>query len=160
MDMELMFEKEKFHQDKYVVGFDPSHGLGKDYSVLEVLRQDSDGYIYLVDIWRKNDFPPEKQVDVIAEYNQRYKMPPIAIEDVGFQRLYNAILMQKGVTIDYKPSKASNKSLKQGLMNRLRAWFEQGRIILPFGEEPTRRVVRLFLEELESHAWKNGDNVD
>ena len=45
-------------------------------------------------------------------------------------------------------------------MNRLRAWFEQGRIILPFGDEPTRRVIRLFLEELESHAWKNGDIVD
>tara|TARA_Y100001938_G_scaffold150871_1_gene243999 strand:+ start:2973 stop:4457 length:1485 start_codon:yes stop_codon:yes gene_type:complete len=160
MDMELLLEKEKFHQGKYVIGFDPSHGLGKDYSVLVVLRQDSDGYIYLVDIWRKNDFPPEKQVDVIAQYNERYQMPPIAIEDVGFQRLYNAILMQKGITIDYKPSKASNKSLKQGLMNRLRAWFEQGRIILPFGDEPTRRVIRLFLEELESHAWKNGDIVD
>lgn len=160
MDMELSLEKEKFHDGKYVMGFDPSHGLGKDYSVIVMLRQDEDGYIYLVDVWRRNDFPPEKQVDVIADYNYRYKMPVVAIEDVGFQRLYNAILMQKGITIDYKPSKASNKSLKQGLMSRLRAWFEQGRVVLPFGDEPTRKVIRAFLEELESHAWKNGEIVD
>jgi hypothetical protein len=160
MDMELCLEKEKFHDGKYSIGFDPSHGLGKDYSVLVVLRQDSDGYIYLVDVWRRNDFPPEKQVDVIGDYNSRYRMPVIAIEDVGFQRLYNAILLQKGITIDYVASKVSNKSLKQGIMSRLRAWFEQGRIILPFGDDETRKVVRLFLEELESHAWKNGEIVD
>lgn len=160
MDMELTFESEKYHDGKYAIGFDPSHGLGKDYSVIVVLRQDGDGNVYLVDIWRKNDFPPEKQADVIGEYNNRFKMPPFAIEDVGFQRLYNSILMQKGITIDYKPSKASNKGLKQGLMNRLRAWFEQGRIVLPFGDDATRRVVRMFLDELEAHAWKNGDIVD
>lgn len=160
MDMELVLEKEKLRNDKYVIGFDPSHGLGKDYSVLCVLRQDEDGNIYVVDFWKRNDFPPEKQVDVIAQFNERYNMPPFAIEDVGFQRLYNAILMQKGVTIDYRPSKASNKSLKQGLMNRLRAWFEQGRIVIPYGDDATRRLMNVFLEELESHAWKDGDIVD
>lgn len=160
MDMELKLEKEKFHSGQYVIGFDPAHGLGKDYSVMVVLRQDAEGYVYLVDIWRRNDFPPEKQADVIGEYNVRYNMPPIAIEDVGFQRLYNAILMQKGITIDYRPSKASNKSLKQGLLNRLKAWFEQGRVVLPYGDDATRKIVSLFLEELESHAWKNGEIVD
>jgi len=160
MDMGLLFEKEKYHNSKYAIGFDPSHGLGKDYSVIVVLRQDEQGNVYLVDIWRRNDFPPEKQADVMGQYSNNFKMPPFAIEDVGFQRLYNAILMQKGITIDYKPSKASNKSLKQGLMNRLRAWFEQGRIVLPYGDDATRRVVNIFLEELESHAWKDGDIVD
>ena len=160
MDMELCFEKEKHHGGKYAIGFDPSHGLGKDYSVIVVLRQDDEGNVYLVDIWRRNDFPPEKQADVIGQYNDQFKMPPFAIEDVGFQRLYNSILIQKGITIDYRPSKASNKGLKQGLMNRLRAWFEQGRIVLPFGDDATRRVVRMFLDELESHAWKNGEIVD
>lgn len=160
MDMRLTFEHEKLHDGKYAIGFDPSHGLGKDYSVIVVLRQDEEGNVYLVNVWRRNDFPPEKQTDVMGEYSSRFKMPPFAIEDVGFQRLYNSILMQKGITIDYRPSKASNKGLKQGLMNRLRAWFEQGRVVVPYGDDETRKVVKIFLEELEAHAWKGGDIVD
>lgn len=57
-------------------------------------------------------------------------------------------------------SKVGNKTLKQGLLNRLRVWFEQGRIIFPYGNDETRRLVNILLEELETHAWKDGDIVD
>jgi hypothetical protein len=45
-------------------------------------------------------------------------------------------------------------------LNRLRVWFERGKIQFPYGSDGTRRVVNEMLEELESHAWKSGDIVD
>ena len=57
-------------------------------------------------------------------------------------------------------SKVSNKTLKQGLLNRLRVWFEQEKIIIPYGNDKTRQVMSILLDELESHVWKNGDIVD
>ena len=46
------------------------------------------------------------------------------------------------------------------MMNRLRVWFERGKIVFPYGDDATRRVVNEMLEELEAHAWKSGDIVD
>ena len=150
----------EFHNSsRFIIGFDPSHGIGKDYSVLIVLRQDEDGYVHFVDMWRRNDFPPDKQADVLIEWAERYDAP-IAAEDVGFQRLYETILQQKGARVDFRPSKASNKGLKQGLMNRLRVWFEQEKIGFPFADKETRDKVAVILDELEAHVWKNGDIVD
>ena len=59
-----------------------------------------------------------------------------------------------------KLSKVSNRTLKQGLMTRLRSWFEQGKIIIPYGDDATRQQMNILLDELESHVWKNGIIVD
>lgn len=158
MDLELTLETEK-RDGRYIIGFDPSHGLGKDYSVMVVMRQESNGDLVLVNIWRRNDFPPDKQADMIGEWCKRYGAP-LAAEDVGFQRLYQAVLETKGIMVDYRPSKVSNKGLKQALLNRLRVWFERGKIVFPYGDDKTRRAVSDLLDELESHAWKEGEIVD
>ena len=144
---------------RFILGFDPAHGIGKDYSVLIALRQDEQGYIHFVDMWRRNDFPPAKQADKIIEWAQLMKAP-VAAEDVGFQRLYETVIEQKGAVIDYRASKASNKGLKQGLLNRLRVWFERELIVFPFGDADTRKKVGIILDELENHVWKNGEIID
>lgn len=144
---------------QFIVGFDASHGIGKDYSVLICLRQDAEGYIHFVDMWRRNDFPPDRQADIIIEWAKKYKAP-VAAEDVGFQRLYETIINQKGGHVDYRASKVSNKGLKQALMNRLRVWFERELIVFPYGDIETRKKVNIILDELESHVWKNGEIVD
>ena len=159
MDMEQLFDTEKRNDCRYVVGFDPSQGLGKDYSVLVAVRQESDGSLVVANVWRRNDFSPDRQADMIGEWCKRYGAP-LAAEDVGFQRLFQSLLEAKGITVDYRQSRVSNKGLKQGLLNRLRVWFERGKIAFPYGNDATRRVVNEMLEELESHAWKNGDIVD
>ena len=158
MDTDLTLETEK-RDGRYIVGFDPSHGLGKDYSVLIAVRQESNGDLVLVNIWRRNDFPPDKQADVIGEWCKRYGAP-LAAEDVGFQRLYESLLETKGIMVDYRKSKVSNKGLKQALLNRLRVWFERGKIVFPYGDDKTRRAVSDLLDELESHAWKEGEIID
>ena len=144
---------------RFIIGFDPAHGIGKDYSVLICLRQDEQGYVHFVDMWRKNDFPPDKQADVIIQWAKHFKAP-VAAEDVGFQRLYETVIEQKGGHIEYRQSKASNKGLKQGLMNRLRVWFERELIVFPFGSDDIRKKVGIILDELENHVWKGGDIID
>ena len=125
-----------------------------------VMRQDKEGDLHLVNIWRRNDFPPSKQVDMIVEMCKKYGNPVFASEDVGFQRLYESLLQERNAIVDFKPSKVSNRALKQALMNRLRVWFEQKRIHFPFGDDATRRTVKILLDELDTHAWKDGDIVD
>lgn len=142
-----------------VIGFDPSHGIGKDFSVALTLMQDEQGFVHFVDMWRRNDFPPDKQADVLVELAKRYHAP-IAAEDVGFQRLYQTIIEQKGDLVEYRPSKASNKALKQALLNRLRVWFERGLVVFPYGSIEIRDKVNLVLAELEAHVWKGGEIVD
>ena len=161
MEVTMTLEQEKVHEDsKYVIGFDPSHGLGKDYSVMVVMRQDKEGDLHLVNIWRRNDFPPAKQVDMIIEMCKKYGNPVFAAEDVGFQRLYESLLHERNAVVDFKASKVSNRALKQALLNRLRVWFEQKRIHFPFGNDATRRTVKILLDELDTHAWKDGNIVD
>ena len=70
------------------------------------------------------------------------------------------MLAQKGAVIDYKASKVSNRTLKQGLMNRMRVWFERELVCFPYGDDTTRQQVNILLEELESHAWRDGLIVD
>jgi len=161
IDMEsVISSSNQFDNSRYVIGFDPSHGIGKDYTVLIVLRQDAEGMVHFVDMWRRNDFPPDKQADTIIEWCSRYNNPTVAAEDVGFQRLYETLLQQKGAIIDFHPSKASNKGLKQGLLNRLRTWFEQDKVIWPYGNIETRDKVNVIWNELDTHVWKGGDIID
>lgn len=160
LDMDAVLQSKKLHGKTYIVGFDPSHGIGQDYTVMVVMRQDEDGNLHIVNLWRRNDFPPSKQVDVIAEFDKVYQHPRFAFESAGFQSLYQSLIADRGLTLNIKMSKVGNKTLKQGLLNRLRVWFEQGRIIIPYGNDETRRIVNILLEELETHAWKDGDIVD
>jgi len=161
IDMSLVISSSGHSDDgRYVIGFDPSHGIVKDFTVLIVLRQDAEGIIHFVDMWRRNDFPPDRQADAIIEWCKRYPAPTVAAEDVGFQRLYETIIQQKGAVIDFQPSKASNKGLKQGLLNRLRTWFEQDKFHWPYGNIETRDKVNIIWHELEHHVWKKGEIVD
>jgi len=160
LDMDRILQKSKLHDNQYIVGFDPSHGIGQDYTVAIVVRQDSDGNIHVVNMWRRNDFPPAKQIKVIKDFDDAYKHPVFAFESAGFQSLYQSLINQRGLTLNLQMSKVSNKTLKQGLLNRLRVWFEQEKIIIPYGNDETRRVMSILLDELESHVWKNGDIVD
>ena len=160
LSMENIIEPEKLHGGKYAIGFDPAHGLKQDYSVMIVVRQDESGVLHVVNMWRRNDFPPSKQVDEILRWNHAYKMPAFASEDVGFQRLYESLINQRDSVVDFKPSKVSNKGLKQGLLNRLRVWFEQEKIQFPYGDDATRKMMEIILEELENHVWKEGEIAD
>ncbi len=160
MDMDAILQTDKMDGYRYVIGFDPAHGLGQDYSVMICLKQDDDGYIHFVDMWRRNDFPPDKQADMLIEWAKRYGNCPIAVEDVGFQQMYESLLAQKGAVVDYRASKVSNRTLKQGLLNRLRVWFEREMVIFPFGNDTTRTKVGILLQELETHAWRDGIIVD
>ena len=160
LKMDAVFENEKLTNDRYAIGFDPAHGLGQDYSVMVCLRQDSDGYIHLVNIWRRNDFPPDKQADIMGDWSKRYGTPAFAVEAVGFQQLYKSLLANKGIIVDYRESKVGNRTLKQGLMNRMRVWLERELIMIPYGDDFTRKEVNILLEELESHAWRDGLIVD
>jgi hypothetical protein len=110
-------------------------------------------------MWHRNDFSPDRQADMLGEWSKKYKCP-IAAEDVGFQRLYESLLLQKGITVDYRQSKVSNRALKQALMNRLRVWFEQKKVVFPYGDDETRRAINLLLDELDTHVWKEGNIVD
>lgn len=160
LETTLLCEKEKHHEGRYVIGFDPSHGLGKDFSVMVVMRQGADGDLYFVDMWRRNDFPPARQVDKILEMCKKYGNPLFASEDVGFQRLYESLIIERKAIVDFRPSKVGNKTLKQALLNRLRVWFEQQRIHFPFGDDATRKTVNIILDELDTHVWKEGEIID
>jgi len=160
LNMDGLLEAEKKHDSRYVIGFDPAQGLGQDYSVIVVVRQDSDGFVHFVNMWRRNDFPPDRQADVLIDMIKRYGNAPLAAEDVGFQQLYESLLAQKGAMVDYRKSRVSNRVLKQGLMNRLRVWFEREKLIFPYGDDETRRKVNILFQELETHAWRDGIIVD
>ena len=160
LNMDAILDKGKMKGYKYAIGFDPAHGLGQDYSVMVVLKQDDDGYIHLADIWRRNDFPPSKQADMMIEMSKKYGTPAFAVEAVGFQQMFESLINQKGAIVDYRESKISNKTLKQGLMNRMRVWFERELISFPYCDDFTRKQVNILLEELESHAWREGEIQD
>ena len=160
LDLDRIIVPERMDNLKYAIGFDPAHGLGQDYSVMICLAQDDEGYIHFIDMWRRNDFSPDRQADMMIVWSKQYGTPPFAVEAVGFQSLYAGLVSQKGAVLDYRESKVSNKTLKQGLLNRLRVWFERERVVFPYGSDATRQKVNRLLEELESHAWRYGEIID
>jgi hypothetical protein len=160
LDLDVLLQIETIPNNKYVIGFDPAHGLGQDFSVMLVLRQDEQGFVHFVNMWRRNDFPPDKQTDMLIEWTQRYGNCALAAEDVGFQQMYESLLVQKGAVVDYRSSKVGNRTLKQGLLNRLRVWFEREMVSFPYGNDETRRMVEIIMDELKTHAWRDGLIVD
>ena len=97
---------------------------------------------------------------MMIEMSKKYGTPAFAVEAVGFQQMFESLINQKGAIVDYRESKISNKTLKQGLMNRMRVWFERELISFPYGDDFTRKQVNILLEELESHAWREGEIQD
>ena len=89
-----------------------------------------------------------------------YGNATISAEVVGFQQMFESLIAQMGAVVDYQPSKVSNKVLKQGLLNRLRVWFEQGKIVFPYGAHQPRQKMNIVLDELETHVWKYGEIGD
>ena len=79
-------------------------------------------------------------------------------EDVGFQRLYESLLAQ-GITVIIV--KQSFKScIKASTNESIRVWFEQKKVVFPYGDDETRRAVNLLLDELDTHVWKDGGITD
>tara|TARA_R100000278_G_scaffold71803_1_gene56475 strand:- start:416 stop:724 length:309 start_codon:yes stop_codon:yes gene_type:complete len=42
----------------------------------------------------------------------------------------------------------------------MRVWFEREMIVFPYGDDSTRRKVNILLEELNTHAWRDGMIID
>ena len=50
--------------------------------------------------------------------------------------------------------------MKQGILNRLRVWFDRELIVFPYASADMRKKIGIILDELENHVWKNGEIVD
>ena len=94
LNLDAVLTPKKLDGLKYGIGFDPAHGLGQDYSVMICLAQDDEGFIHFIDMWRRNDFPPDRQADMMIEWSKKYKTPPFAVEAAGFQHLYDPLISQ------------------------------------------------------------------
>jgi phage terminase large subunit-like protein len=133
-----------------------------DYTVGTTWGKDQDGNRYLLSMVRFRGVSPNQlQSSVIAEY-ERFKqyITCVMIEKNAFGQLH-LLELQKKTDLPLKQhlTTAGKKSSPWTGVPALSALFENGKIILPYGDQETRAVVDILCQELYGLGKEKHDDT-
>lgn len=117
---------------QYIIGADPSKGIGSDYSVIQVLRIDNNRSLEQVAIYRNNTIRPEQFAQVVIGVSDFYNKSYIMVEnnDIGYtvcdkiwndyecERLLNCDPKGLGIRSTRKTKLEANMLLKEYVENK------------------------------------------
>lgn len=155
LDLNLVENIESFpiKLKRVVVGCDfaISANIGADFVVFTVWGLGEDNKFYLLYMFRDKGLSAEKQVAQIVNINSRFKPNIIVAEDNGFQRTIIEMVRSRGVKNIQGFTTTSNikKDLYSGLPS-LAALFERRDIVLPVGDEKSKRAIETMCGEFNS----------
>tara|TARA_R100000152_G_C6775489_1_gene203922 strand:+ start:1068 stop:2420 length:1353 start_codon:yes stop_codon:yes gene_type:complete len=136
--------------DQYFVGWDPAISSDRqaDYTVMVVLRRPSSNpeQLELVHVLRRKGMDFRAQINEIQRINSRFGPEVIELESNHFQRVF-ATELRADTDLPVKTfisTKQRRESLLMGLVMR----FENGQLILPWGDERSRDVTSTLEREL------------
>ncbi len=93
-------EERFFSEDlaKHYIYCDPALGQEGDYSVV-LVGAVRDGNLYVRDAFISNTTTPEKVIEVIEFFNQRYSPVKVGIESNGFQTLFASAVKKRAIPV-------------------------------------------------------------
>lgn len=149
------FETEGDGESRYLISADFAIGTTatSDYSVVTTLKDDLNGNISIADIWRETGKEYDVQINAIRERYERFNPVQIHVENNVFQAIFEQILKKERLPVVGVTTKRQDKENNTYL---LRSLMENQKIILPYGNEYTRKIIDELKFELSMFGYKNG----
>lgn len=168
-DMKLHLVRNRAHYDTVVVGVDFSFGDteytrgGGDYFVAAVFGIRAEKK-YLLNIYRRNDITAVEQLQYVKELNAIYRFDHVALEFNSIRALAGNLkdlhlplkLYNMG-GVDEKDKKKPDFSRvislsKRNMILRQGTQLENELVVLPYGDDESKAIVDLYVEEATSWA--------
>ena len=141
---------------------DPHHALEKDtdYSVVVTLGIEADGRLRVVDLWMERGLSPDALLSALIQQGNRYRPRLIVIEANAFQHWVEQEFRDRSdLPVTGHTTGSRNKgSFTEGVPS-LAALFERRKVILPAGDERSRRMVGHLIDQFHGLGWEKHDDL-
>lgn len=144
--------KKKF--DRVVVGCDfaMSSSVGADYSVFGVWGIDDKESMWLMYFWRKKGASFAEQIAVLKSIKVNFRPNLMMLEKNQFQQIFVEESEKQNLPVKGHSTTAVKNDLKKGLPS-LAIMFERGKIKLPQGDQFSKDVGDIFVQEFSNVAF-------
>lgn len=134
-----------------------SANVGADYFVIFVQAKDNEGTRFLVDIRRERGWTFKQQIDLIKIMSARYDPAIVMIEANQMQQVWpDEIRRTTDIPVKEFVTTAANKyPLDKGLPG-LRIILENQKLVIPRGDEYSRRMADIWQEEAQQFGFVDG----
>ena len=148
------FEDVGDEESRYIISADFALGTtsSSDYSVITVLKDDYEN-ISISEIWRETGKEYDIQVQAIKDLYERFNPVQIHVENNVFQAIFEQILKKERLPVVGVPTTRQSKENNTYL---LRSLMENQKIILPYGDSKSRKMIDELIFELSMFGYKNG----
>ncbi len=138
------------------VDFAISTNVGADYTVIWVTGMDKFGNRWILDIYRDRGLSFEVQLSEIRNMAAHHKPQLIFLESNQMQTIFQNELMRT-TDLPIKPvHTGENKhSLEKGVPS-LRVLLENRKIRIPRGDEHSREMTDIWIDEMRNFTFQNG----
>ena len=134
-----------------------SASVGADYFVVFVIGVDNEGNHTIIDIQRTRGLPFRQQIETIKMAGVRYRADLIVIESNAMQQVWtDEVIRTTDLPVKGFTTTAQNKyPLDKGVPG-LRILLENGKLIIPRGDEYSVRVTDEWISECTQFGFVNG----
>lgn len=138
--------------------FSISSGVGADYTVFTTWGIDNDFNMWLLNIHRQKGMTYGQQVHQIKTINHNFRPDVVVMENNNFQHIYTQSFPDTDIPIVPHTTGTNKNDLKNGLPG-LAIAFEQGKILLPTGDEYSKKMADIFKSEFGSISFIDGKGL-
>lgn len=130
-----------------------------DYSVILTLGVRPDGTRILIDFFRQRGLTPDQLTKAIVRQAKKWQPARITIENNLFQRVYELELIRKSdLPLSGHTTTRKKADLYEGVPS-LSVLFENRKILLPTGDDPSREKTSLLIQELHGLGVEKHDDL-
>ena len=135
---------------KYFIGVDPAISTDGDYNVITVLEMDENENKSIIYIDRAKNVQFRENIQKVKLLNQVFRPEVILFETNTFAKSFTQELRQVADVNVHDFDTTRRK--KQEIILNLQMTLENGKINFPYGNEESRKVSSLLIEELSMFA--------
>jgi len=153
--------------DRIVVGCDFAiSGAAKaDYSVFIIVGVDAFGNVHIIDIQRHHGMPYIDQLNELKKINKRFSPDLMMIESNQFQMIFTQELKRttrlpvKAFKTGGRGDTITNKNHLQKGVPKVAILFENGKVILPWGDRYSRKMGKELFKEALAMMFVKGKGI-
>jgi len=135
---------------KYFIGVDPAISTDGDYNVITVIEMDADENKSIIYVDRAKNVKFRENIQKVKLLNQVFRPEVILFETNTFAKSFTQELRQVADVNVHDFDTTRRK--KQEIILNLQMTLENGKLNFPYGNEESRRVTSVLVEELSMFA--------
>ena len=147
---DLVLKPMKREGYKYFIGVDPAISTDGDYNVITVIEMDAEENKSIIYVDRAKNVQFRENIQKVKLLNQVFRPEVILFETNTFAKSFTQELRQVADVNVHDFDTTRRK--KQEIILNLQMTLENGKINFPYGNEESRKVSSLLIEELSMFA--------